>query len=199
MSTASIVAMFGSSIAAPLATPPMVKVSPSSVVPVAMVVLGTVSVVMIARAAAGPPFTARAAASAGMAGVIRSMGSGKPIRPVEQTRTSSGEQPSASAVRAHISSASALPAAPVAALALPLFRTTAAARPPVADRCSRHTRTGGAVILLEVNTPAAVTGDPSAVATIARSSAPEALTPQAMPAATNPGTAVTLTGTARSS
>ena len=164
-----------------------------------MVVLGTVSVVMIARAAAGPPSTVRAPARSGMAGMIRSMGRGKPIRPVEQTRTSSGEQPSASAVRVHINSASAMPAAPVAALALPLFSTTAAARPPVAARCSRVTRTGGAVILLEVNTPAAVTGEPSAVATIARSSAPEAFTPQAAPAARNPGTAVTLTGTARSS
>ncbi len=197
VSTASIVAMFGSSIAAPLATPPMVNVPPSSVVPVSAVVLGTVSVVMIARAAAGPPSSARAAATVGMAGMILSMGSGKPMRPVEQTRTSCGEQPSASAVRAHIVSASVLPAAPVAALALPLFRTTAAARPPVVARCSRLTSTGGAVIRLEVNTPAAVTGEPSAVATMARSSAPDALIPQAIPAATKPGTVVTLMGRPR--
>ena len=39
-----------------------------------------------------------------------------------------------SATSAHISSASARPGSPVAALALPLLSTTAAARPPVAAR-----------------------------------------------------------------
>ena len=54
VSTASIVAMLGASIAAPLAIPPMRQPSPSTVT-----VFGTVSVVMIARAAAGPPSAAR--------------------------------------------------------------------------------------------------------------------------------------------
>ena len=53
----------------------------------------------------------------------------------------------------------------MAALALPLLSTTAAARPPVAARWAREVTTGAAVILLAVNTAAAVTGRPSAVAT----------------------------------
>ena len=88
-----------------------------------------------------------------------------------------------------------MPCAPVAALALPLLSTTAAACPPVAARCSRHTNTGAAVILLEVNTPAALTAAPSAVATRAKSGLPLGLIPQVTPAATNPATSVTLMDT----
>ena len=74
-------------------------------------------------------------------------------------------------------SASASPVAPVAALALPLLRTTAAARPPVAARWARLTSTGAALARFVVNTPAAATGRPSAVATRARSGSPLALMP----------------------
>ena len=62
------------------------------------------------------------------------------------------------ATSAHISSASATPRSPVAALAQPLLSTTAAARPPVAVRCACVVTTGAAVILFCVNTPAAATG-----------------------------------------
>src|SRR5690606_18787224 len=110
---------------------------------------------------------------------------------------SSGAHPSAAAVALAIRRACSRPEAPVAALALPLFRITAAARPPEAARCSRLTTTGAAVILLEVKTPAALTGRPSAVATRARSGAPDALTPHAPPAAAKPRAAVTLTGRPR--
>ena len=51
--------------------------------------------------------------------------------------------------------------------------------------------TGAAVILLAVNTAAAGTGRPSAVATSARSRSPLGLMPAATPAATNPLAAVT--------
>ena len=61
---------------------------------------------------------------------------------------------------------------PVAALALPLLRMTAAAWPPLARRCDRETVTGAAVMRLLVNTAAAATGRPSAVATSDRSGAP---------------------------
>src|SRR6476659_4914028 len=47
--------------------------------------------------------------------------------------------------------------------------------------------------MLEVNTPAAVTGQWSTVATRARSGAPDGLIPDAIPAASNPAAAVTLT------
>jgi len=43
---------------------------------------------------------------------------------------------------------------------------------------------------LLVNTPAAVTGAPSTVATIERSGAPDSLMPDARPLALNPGTDV---------
>src|SRR4051812_48698104 len=98
----------------------------------------------------------------------------------------------ASAVVAHMAWASARPGAPVAALALPELRITAAAWPRVRSRCDWLVSTGAAVILLSVNTPAAGTALPSAVATSDRSGSPDALIPQATPAATNPLAAVTL-------
>ena len=140
---------------------------------------------------------ARSAAAAGMPVSTAAMGSGTPMRPVEQTRTSSGGQPSAVAVTSHMRRAWARPGAPVAALAFPALRTTAAACPSV--RLLRLTCTGAAATRLVVNTPAAVTGRRSAVATSARSGSPLALTPQATPAASNPVAVVTLTGGARRS
>src|SRR5690349_24312382 len=108
------------------------------------------------------------------------------MRPVEQTSTSSGEHPRAPAATVHIRSASARPDSPVAALAHPLLRITAAARPDVARRWALLTWTGAAVALLVVNTAAAETGCPSSVATRARSRAPDGLMPHATPAATKP-------------
>src|SRR4051812_34846609 len=49
--------------------------------------------------------------------------------------------------------------------------------------------------MFDVNTPAAVTGRWSTVATSARSGAPDGLIPDAIPAASKPAAAVTLTGT----
>src|SRR5215471_12572245 len=116
------------------------------------------------------------------------------MSPVEHTSTSSAAQPTPSAVRAHMVSASALLGSPVAALALSLDSTIAAVRPPVAVRWRRLTTTGAATTRFWVNTPAAGTGTPSAVATRARSASPESLMPQATPAATKPGTSVMLIG-----
>ena len=73
--------------------------------------------------------------------------------------------------------------------------TTAAARPPVESRCARLTRTGAALALLLVNTAAAGTATLSCVHKSARSGAPDAFMPQAAPAATKPRGPVTLTGT----
>src|SRR5438874_2595857 len=126
---------------------------------------------------------------------IAVIGNGMPMSPVEQTNTSSTAQPSSPATSAHMRSASSWPGLPVAALALPLLSTTAAARPHVAPRWARLTNTGAAVARFEVNTAAALTGDASSVATSARSGTPPALIPQCTPAATNPAAAVTLTRT----
>ena len=111
-----------------------------------------------------------------------SIGSGLPITPVEQTRTSAGAMPSACAAAAAIARASCMPRAPVQALALPELTTTARARPSA--RCSRESTTGAAARRLRVKAPAAVAGPSQA--TSARSGAPEALMPQVTPAARKP-------------
>src|SRR5581483_4316908 len=111
-------------------------------------------------------------------------------RPVEHTRTSVGATPRPAPASSHIRPASARPRSPVAALAFPELRTTAAARPSA--RWLRVTWTGAAVARFVVKTPAALTARRSLVATIARSGAPDALMPHASPPASNPGTAVTL-------
>ena len=82
----------------------------------------------------------------------------------------------------------------MAALALPLLRITAAARPPVAARWARLTCTGAAASLFCVKVAAAFTATPSAVATSDRSGSPDGLMPAATPLATNPAGVVTLTG-----
>ena len=74
----------------------------------------------------------RAATSAGMPASIGPMGRGMPMRPVEQTSTCSARDAEAGRRPARTcAAASARPRAPVAALALPLLTTTAAARPPL--------------------------------------------------------------------
>ena len=124
VSTASIVAMFGASIAAPLAMPPTMKPGPPMTVS-----LRPVSVVRIACAAAVPlAALPLRPATRSMAPIrITPIGRVKPMSPVEHTSTSSGRHPSWAATRAHISSASSRPCWPVAALAHPLLSTTAAA------------------------------------------------------------------------
>ena len=102
VTTASIVAIAGESIAAPFAIPPTVA-API----VATASFGFVSVVMIARAASAPPSLDTCAHSFGMPASIGAIGIGIPIRPVEQTRTSAGASPRPAAVSAHMRRASA--------------------------------------------------------------------------------------------
>src|SRR5262245_35716159 len=154
--------------------------------------LRTVSVVMSACAARWPASAPGASSSTsfGMPASTGAIGIGMPMRPVEHTSTSVAATPRPSAASSHMRSASARPVSPVAALALPELSTTAAARPSA--RWRRLICTGAAVARLVVKTPAALTGARFAVATSDRSGAPEALMPQAIPAASNPSTAVTL-------
>ncbi len=121
-----------------------------------------------------------------MPSVMTLMGRGMPMSPVEHTSSCSADTPSPSAAMAHMASASALPWAPVAALAFPLDTMTPEAMPPLAARWARLTWTGAAAARLVVKVAAVGTATPSSVATRARSSAPEALMPAARPAATNP-------------
>ena len=107
------------------------------------------------------------------------------MTPVEATTTSEGRHPSAFAVTAAISRASARPPSPVAAFAQPALITTARARPDAT--CSRDTITGAAGARLSVKTAAAAHS--RSAASSARS-APSGLIPAATEAARKPSGAV---------
>ena len=120
--------------------------------------LGTVSVVMMARAAANQPSARAAARAAGNPLMILSTGSGSMITPVENGSTSSGAQSMRRATATHSARASAKPRSPVPALALPALTTSARKLLPVAccrAMFSRQTITGAAQKRFCVNTPAA--------------------------------------------
>src|SRR5688572_14079452 len=184
--TTSIVARLGASIPAPLAMPPTVQPFRSCTV-----VFGTLSVVMIARAASGPPSSLRACTAAVTPAVSLSMGSRTPIRPVEATATSIAPIPSSAAACSAVAWVSWKPAAPVHALAPPELRTTARARSP-ASTC-RLQSTGAAGKRLVVKTAAAASSGPW-LSTTATSGSPLDLSPAATPAAEKPLGTVTVTG-----
>jgi len=133
--TQSMVARLGASIPAPLAMPPTRYPSP-----VCTVVLGRVSVVMIASAAAGPPSRASPRTAASTPGSSLSIGSSSPIRPVEQTATSIAPIGCRCAAVSRAARCSAVwwvswkPCAPVQALAPPELSTTAR-RMPALSTC----------------------------------------------------------------
>ena len=188
--TQSIVASDGASIPAPLAIAPTVQLSWCSAT-----CLGTVSVVMMARAASSPPVSPPAISWTTSRTPARtlSIGSRSPIRPVEHTATSIApvsvpQSDSAAAVASAVAWVSWKPSGPVQALAPPEFRTTARSRPVVRTCCDHST--GAALTLFRVKIPAAVWSGPS-LKTSARSSVPEALMPAEMPVARNPAGAVT--------
>ena len=94
----------------------------------------------------------RAAAAAGMPASSSGIGNRSPIRPVEQTATSSTGQSSAAAVSSAIRAASAMPGSPVQAFAPPELSTTARRVP---SATCRDQRTGAAWTRLLVKTAAA--------------------------------------------
>ena len=152
---------------------------------------GNGSVVMMARAAAAPPSGASAADG------LRNAGAQRVHLQVDADHAGRRDQhllgrrsPTAAAVSAAISRASAMPCGPVQALAQPLLvtmaRRLAAGRRPGA---SSHTSTGAALARLVVKTPAALrrrVADDAA----ARSGLPLALMPQCRPLARKPDGAV---------
>ena len=147
----SIVAMFGSIIPAPLAMPPRRTVFPSISNSTATS-LGKVSLVMIASAACRLPWLFAAAGNSAMEVSIFSIGSGTPMRPVEQTMTWRDRNPRALAVASAMRLAFSMPATPVQALAFPAFAMMARASPD--RRCIIDTRTGAALTRFVVNVPA---------------------------------------------
>src|SRR5215467_4192772 len=184
LSTQSMVASAGASMPAPLAMPPIVYPSGRW-----NAILATVSVVLIASAAARPPDREASATAASAPASRRSMGRRSPIRPVEQTAISPAESASRSARRSALEWVSVKPSGPVQALAPPELSRTARTLPP-RTTCWVHS-TGAAFTRLAVNTPAAARDGPSLITT-ATSRPPDALIPAAAPAARNPSGAVTL-------
>ena len=150
--------------------------------------LGRVSVVMMAVAASAQPSSERAPIRAGTPVRNRSGPRGMPMRPVEQTSTSSGAQPRPLGdERAGLGGCGDAGGSPVAALAFPLLRTTAARRPPLLSRCARLDDDRCRAARLSVNVAAAVTVRRQPWRSARGQASPDALMPQAVPAATNPG------------
>src|SRR5437667_187009 len=125
----NIVARWGSSIATPLAIPPIVTGRPPTSTRSADS-LGRVSVVMMASAAPRPPWGDSDLASLGSAARILSIGSGTPMTPVDATSTWLAGIRSSSPTSCVISRASLMPCSPVQTLAQPLEATMAWACPP---------------------------------------------------------------------
>ena len=161
--TASIVAIAGESIAAPLAIPPIVAVTPRDL---------DVRDRLLAHRVGGQdrvggrvPPSAPAASAATSFGIPSSIGVHRQRDPDETGRAhehvARRDPETGRGQLAHPRARRRGPASPVAALALPELSTTAAARP--SRRWSRLTSTGAAGARLVVNTPAAVAGTWSAV------------------------------------
>ena len=144
---------------------------------------------MMARAASSAPAAASSGTAASTPASSRSMGSGSPISPVEQTATSPAETPSAMATHSAVAWVSWNPAGPVQALAPPELSTTASTRPSRTTCCVQTT--GAALTRLPVNTPAAAWAGPS-LTTSATSSRPLPFSPAATAAARKPCAAVTV-------
>src|SRR5215218_4826571 len=180
-----MVARLGASIPAPFAMPPTVQPSRCCTV-----VLGTESVVMIARAASAPPSSESAFTAAVTPAVSLSRGSRTPISPVLATATSMAPMPSSFAACSAVAWVSWKPSGPVQALAPPELRTTARARSPASTW--RLQSTGAAGKRLVVKTAAAASSGPW-LRTTATSGSPLDLSPAATPAAEKPAGAVTLT------
>ena len=117
-----------------------------------------VSVVRIACANCENASVSAASASrtAGNAATSFSAGSGTPIIPVEEGKTSCPSQPNVWDAARHTCSHAAIPIAPVAQFALPAFTATTRTRPPLRARCLRPTVIGAACTRLDVNIAAAL-------------------------------------------
>ena len=112
---------------APL-TMPVARTGTPSISTATEAALGAVSVVMMARAASAQPSPRAHATAASIPWRITSMGRNSPMTPVEKGSTWSARTPTAAPRWAQEARASARPRSPVAALALPLFTTSAPGR-----------------------------------------------------------------------
>ena len=167
---------------APLAIPPMRTVLPA-MRPSTATDFSRVSVVIIACAAALPPFEFRAETAEEIPFSILGTGRKLPITPVLATRTWQASTLRLDARHCALISESCIPLSPVQAFAHPELIRTARARPRDCFRFSLLRITGAACTRLRVKTPAADAG--CDVNTTARSS-PFFLIPADTPAARYP-------------
>src|SRR6478752_6430543 len=154
---ASMVAMSGAIIPAPLAMPLIVTFALPSFT-VAVATFGKVSVVMMAFAAAIHSPGAACSASEPSTPLNLVASNGSPITPVEARNTSPALQPTALAAIDAVSAVAWRPVLPVNALALPEFTTSARANPGLEDlppfSLARHHSTGADGHFDLVKTPA---------------------------------------------
>lgn len=128
--------------------PPTTKESPCGPTPVSMACLDTVSVVMMAVAAAVPPSVERSANAVRTPSRTFCRGSATPIRPVEQTTTSPAPDPTSSPTSSAVACVVWKPSGPVKQFAPPELRTTALRWPSALARSLQST--GWALHRLEV-------------------------------------------------
>ena len=150
---------------------------------VAVAILGTESVVMIACALVCNPSLLRTGAIASSPEMILSIGRNSPISPVEQTITSPAETLSKCPTCSAVLCVSAKPCGPVHALAPPLLSTAALTVPPFATW--RDQITGAATTLFEVKTAAPMNSGPWFWINV-KSRAPVLFNPAAIDADLNP-------------
>ena len=187
---ASIVPIWGWIIPEPLAMPPTCAVRPRPRSTSTAASLGTVSVVMMARAASVSARRPDAGVKEGSTDSIRSTPSREPMSPVDAVRTWRPATPMRSAISAWTALASASPSAPVPALAQPALAMTAAACPRDARSDRMASSTGAARMRLRVNVAAAGTGPRSLTSSMTSGPSPDRS--PARPAATrNPRGVVT--------
>ena len=120
---------------------------------------------------------------------MRSIGSGTPMRPVEQIRTSVGLRSRREAVAAAMAFAFLSPPSPVQAFAFPLLRMTARLRP--AFKCEAETSTGAALTLFVVKVAAEWEGASEKTTAISSRVTSPVLIPHPVAPARNPSGAQT--------
>ena len=107
------------------------------------VALATMSVVMMASAAANQLFSFKLASAVGKPEINLSTGKGSKITPVEKGKICSAFKPSKPAKAAQLCWAACMPCSPVPAFAQPVL-TNKARMPCLAAKCDLHSVTGAA-------------------------------------------------------
>src|ERR1035438_5461895 len=158
MTKPSVVAIIGWIIPLPFVMP-ATRTAPRRRRASAKAVLGTRSVVIMARATASKPSARSPLTRRGRASMILRGSSSTPITPVEEGTTWVTGRRRSLAAALHVDSATASPVR-VAQLALPALITTAPHRPLDAFRWLRPRRTGAACTRFCVKTAAALAGNP---------------------------------------